>query len=178
MAENRIAEAERTSQIVQCFLVALDVHENIVRLVDLRDGIGQLAPTPVLEAVHAAIARGNHPFIALDHGGHLLALIGMDEKNDLVMPHDSSLRVISRPCEAAWCGKENARAAMPPVRSFGRAATGQSERGAKDTQSPYPTPLRGERLVLHHPRCRAASYKSIPAATDTFRLSTVPRCGR
>src|SRR5580658_256899 len=30
----------------------------------------------------------------------------------------------------------------------------------------------------HRPRWRAASYSSMPAATETLRLSTVPSCGR
>jgi hypothetical protein len=37
--------------------------------------------------VDAAAARGDVAFVAFDHGGHLLALIGMDDKYDFVMPH-------------------------------------------------------------------------------------------
>src|SRR6187402_2049934 len=107
VTQDGIAEAECSGQIVEGLLVALDVHENVVRLVDFGDGIGQLTSTPVLEAMHAAFAGGNHAFVALDHGGHLLALIGMDEKNDLVMPHGVLLTdLVSRPSRGvAGCGK-------------------------------------------------------------------------
>ena len=43
--------------------------------------------------MHAAFAGRDHALVAIDHCGHLLALIGMDQKNDLVMPHASSLRI-------------------------------------------------------------------------------------
>src|SRR5262249_11518960 len=106
-AQDRVAEAECTGQVIEDLLVALDVHQNIVRLVHFRDGIGQLAPTPVFQAMHAAFTGGDHALVALDHRGHLLALIGMHEKYDLVMPHDSSSRIMSRPSRgAARCGKE------------------------------------------------------------------------
>src|SRR6202012_1922031 len=102
-------------------LVALDVHENVVRLVDFGDGIGQLASTPVFEAMHAAFAGGNHAFVAFDHGGHLLALIGMDEKNDLVMPHGSSLRIGEPPVARliARCGKEPMASGFWGARAIG-----------------------------------------------------------
>ncbi len=58
-----------------------------MRLEHLLDGIRELAPAPVLDAVHLAAARGNGIAVALDHRGHLLALIGMHDENDLVMAH-------------------------------------------------------------------------------------------
>src|SRR5205814_10575600 len=67
--------------------IALDVHEHVVRLVDLLDLVGELPATPVLEAVHGALARRDDASVALDHLRHLLALVGMDDENDLVMPH-------------------------------------------------------------------------------------------
>ena len=60
-------------------------------------GYVELATAPVFEAMHAAAAGGDHALVALDHRGHLLALVGMDQENDLVVPHGSSLRIVSRP---------------------------------------------------------------------------------
>src|SRR6476659_3364581 len=51
------------------------------RLVHLGDRVGELAPAPVLEAVHRAGTAFDQPVVALDHGGHLLALVGMDDEN-------------------------------------------------------------------------------------------------
>jgi hypothetical protein len=55
--------------------------------VHLLQRVGELAPAPVLEAVHDAVARRDDALVALDHRGHLLALVRMDDEYDLVMPH-------------------------------------------------------------------------------------------
>jgi hypothetical protein len=78
-------------------LVALDVQQHVVRLVHLGDRIGELAATPVLEPVHLAAAGRDHALVALDHGRNLLALVRMDQEYDLVMPHESSLRLNEPP---------------------------------------------------------------------------------
>src|ERR1035437_4540778 len=80
-------------EFVQGFLIALDVHEHVMRLVHLGDGIGHLAPAPVFEAEDRTLAAGDRAAIALDHRGHLLALIGMDDEYDFVMSHAVSLWV-------------------------------------------------------------------------------------
>src|SRR3954454_7541196 len=126
MTQDGIAEAKCAGQVVEGLLVALDVHENVVRLVDFGDGVGQLASTPVFEAMHAAFAGGDHAFIALDHGGHLLALIRMDEKNDLVMPHEFLL--------TDW-GAARCEALLGAARSLWRRALGaRAIGGANGTQ--------------------------------------------
>ena len=87
MPQHRVAETEGAGELIERLLVGLDVHQHVVRLVDLGERIGELAPAPVLEAVHVAAAGGDHALVALDHRGHLLALIRMHQENDLVMPH-------------------------------------------------------------------------------------------
>ncbi len=79
------------SSSVERRLVALDVHQDVVRLVHLLDRIGQLAAAPVLEAVDLAAVAVVIVRVALDHRGHLLALIGMHDKYDFVMTHIHSL---------------------------------------------------------------------------------------
>ena len=87
VAQHRVVELERVLELGQGLVVALDVHEHVVRLVHLGDRVGELAAAPVLEAVHRAVAGRDDALVALDHRGHLLALVGMDDENDLVMPH-------------------------------------------------------------------------------------------
>src|SRR5207249_7084088 len=48
------------------------------------------------QPVNRAVAPGDDALVALDHGGHLLALVGMDDENDLVMPHALDL-LMGRP---------------------------------------------------------------------------------
>src|SRR5476649_97463 len=97
-------------EFVQGFLIALDVHEHVMRLVHLGDGKGHLAPAPVFEAVDHTLAACDGAAIALDHRGHLLALIGMDNKYDFVMSHAVSLWVkppVMRNAEARRPGSMN-----------------------------------------------------------------------
>src|SRR6185312_15205315 len=123
------AEPEGSGQLAERLLIALDVHQNIVRLVDFGDGIGELAPAPVLETVQAAFARGNHALVALDHGGHLLALIGMDQEYDLVVPHVSSLRIsVSRPSRGLRGAARRRRRGFGPGR---RPTAGTACAGAR-----------------------------------------------
>ena len=69
-------------------VAALHVHQHIVGFRHLGDWVGKLAPAPILKAMDLAIVAGDDVAVTLDHRGHLLALVGMDEKNDLVMSHD------------------------------------------------------------------------------------------
>src|SRR5581483_926349 len=66
VTQHRVAETESTGELVQDLLVALDVHQNVVRLVDLGDGISELATAPVFEAMHAAFTGGDHALVTLD----------------------------------------------------------------------------------------------------------------
>src|SRR3954452_27064 len=96
MAQNGVIEAEGVLELVQRFLVDLDVHEHIVGFVHLLDLKGELAPAPVFQSMDAAVAAGHHALVALDHRGHLLALIGMDDKYNFVVSHRISLWVSPR----------------------------------------------------------------------------------
>ena len=63
-----------------------------MRLVNLGDGISELPPSPVFEAMDPSAGRGDHRTVTLDHRGHLLALVGMNDEYDFVMTHaDRSL---------------------------------------------------------------------------------------
>ena len=58
VAQHRVVELERVLELAQRFLVALDVHQHVVRLVNLLDRVGELAPAPVLETVDPALVAG------------------------------------------------------------------------------------------------------------------------
>src|SRR5690606_2049993 len=101
-AQHRVVELERALELAQRLEAALDVHEHVVRLVDLVDGIGELAPAPVFQPVDLAVAALDERAVALDHGGHLLALVRMDQEHDFVVTHDDSSRIkASRRCGEA-----------------------------------------------------------------------------
>ncbi|CFO08902.1 Uncharacterised protein [Bordetella pertussis] len=74
-------------ELIQRGLAALDVHADIVGLDQLLDGIGQLTATPVFQAMHRAALAGDKRLIALDHGGHLLALVGVNDEHYFVVTH-------------------------------------------------------------------------------------------
>ena len=97
MAEHRIAEAERADELVESRLLALDVEQRIVRLVNLGDRVSELSAAPILFAVDASAGALDHAAVALHHRGHLLALVRMDQKNDFVVSHRNSLRFDSLP---------------------------------------------------------------------------------
>ena len=56
VAQHRVAEAERAGELGERLLIALDVEQDVVRLVHLGDGEGQLATAPILEAMHLTAA--------------------------------------------------------------------------------------------------------------------------
>jgi len=51
------------------FLVTLDVHQHVVRLVHFLDRVGHLATTPVFETVNLAALGVIRVPVAFDHGG-------------------------------------------------------------------------------------------------------------
>ncbi len=79
MAQDGIVEAEAVLQFVQGGLVALDVQQHVVGLVHFLNGVGQLTPTPVLQAMNLAAVAGDQGAIAIDHGRHLFALVRVDD---------------------------------------------------------------------------------------------------
>ena len=88
--------------------VALDVHEHVMGLVDLRERESQLAPAPVLEPVDLAVLRCHRRTVTLDHRRDLLALVRVDDETHLVMSHhilpmDKAARWVRR-CDATEVG--------------------------------------------------------------------------
>ena len=98
VADDRVAELEGARQLVECGVGALDVHEDVVRLVDLVDRVGELAPSPVFESVDRAAVRFDHRAIPLDHRRDLLALVGMDQEHHFVVSHRSLLAGLPPGC--------------------------------------------------------------------------------
>src|SRR5688500_3616686 len=68
-ADHGIVEAKGSVDLVQHVLAALNIHEHVVRLVDLTDGISELATSPIFKPVDAATARFDHRAVTLDHRG-------------------------------------------------------------------------------------------------------------
>jgi hypothetical protein len=93
VAQNRVVEPECAGKLVQRIAVHLDVHEDVVGLVDLVDREGQLAPTPIFHPVDLAAATLDERAVAFDHAGDLIGLIRMNEKHDFVVSHGASLWV-------------------------------------------------------------------------------------
>src|SRR3546814_15847452 len=90
---------------------------DVVGLDQVVDRIGQLAATPVLETVDLALAAFDQRLVALYHGGHLLALVRMDQEHDFVMTHVAVLVDIWPP--PGW-----AAARIDPPQ-LGRASSGE-----------------------------------------------------
>ena len=97
MAQHCVIKAEGAQQLVQSGLADFDVQKNIVRFVDLRDRMGQLAPPPIFFAVNLATLFFDHSAIAGDHGGDLLTLVRMNQEYDFVMTHIFFPMAMSRP---------------------------------------------------------------------------------
>ena len=93
MTQYGIVELERMIQFIQRFLITFDIHQHIMRFMNLLDQIAELAAPPVFQAMNSAIPGSNDGAVALDHCGHLLALVGMDNESDFVMAHIFSLWV-------------------------------------------------------------------------------------
>ena len=137
MTQHRVAEAKCARELVDGLLVALDVHENVVRLVDLGDGVGELPTAPVFLAMDAAVSGGDHALVAIDHRGDLLALVRMNQKYNLVVPHQSSLRFEGHP-ETRRCagvarsktGAQHTETHFRPQRAF-VARNGHNSLGRK-----------------------------------------------
>ena len=68
-------------------MVGLYVHQNVVGLMNLINWVCELPSTPVFRAVKNAARFGNQTLVFLNHRRHLLALIRMDQKNDLIVSH-------------------------------------------------------------------------------------------
>ena len=94
MPQDRVVVAERGLEFADDGVGGFDVHQNVVRLVDLVDQECQLAAAPVFEAVHHATVFLDGLGVALDHTRDLLALIRVDQKDDFIVSH----------CLSPWFG--------------------------------------------------------------------------
>ena len=79
MTKNGVVEFETVFEFGQRGVIALDVHQNVVRLVQLLDRIGELAASPVFETVDLPCTCGNKCLVALDHRRDLLTLVRVDD---------------------------------------------------------------------------------------------------
>ena len=73
-----------------------------MRLVHLGDRVGQLAPSPIFKPVDTAALPGDHRAIPLDHPGHLLALVRVNNKDDFVVMHADSLLMDVSQVDVDW----------------------------------------------------------------------------
>src|SRR5688500_6867600 len=134
MANDGVIKLERVLELGEGLVVALDIHEHVVRLVDLVDRVGELAAAPVFEAVNAAVAGGDHLPVTVDHRRDLLALVRMDDENDFVMTHQVA------PCglasRHAWHGEARAWGSWPAsgLESSANRDWQRSTEGANYTQ--------------------------------------------
>src|SRR5690606_37979659 len=109
MAQHCIAESECASELGERLAIAFDVHEDVVRLVDLRDRIRELAPAPIFKTMNDTVTGCDHRLIAFQHRRNLFTLVGMDQKYDLVMAHllppygDASRAEKPRSSKELWC---------------------------------------------------------------------------
>ncbi len=93
MAQNSIVEAEDTFQLFNHSRSAFNVHQHIMCLGGFFDRIGQQAPAPVFQTMDVALAVFDQGFVAINHRRNLITLVGMDQKNDLIVSHVISFRV-------------------------------------------------------------------------------------
>src|SRR5512145_1821551 len=120
-------------QLVQCFLVAFNVHQHVMCLVDLLNRVSQLTAAPIFQAVNDAFLGSDQCALALDHRGNLLALIGMHDKYDFVVSHYISLWIKAPRLRLRWSkvsetGHQSHRGAnysekSLPVKGFNRQAS-------------------------------------------------------
>src|SRR5262249_39444787 len=123
MAQHRVVKLEGMLELAQRLRVALDVHEHVVRLVDLRERESELAAAPILEPVDLAVlARYRRP-VTLDHRRDLLALVRVNDETHLVMSHHISLWIEPpaqvRRCDAAGTVRQGFKPNHPPTAAAG-----------------------------------------------------------
>src|SRR5258706_14580603 len=97
VAQHGVVELERVLELGERLVADFDVHKHLMRLEHLLDRVGDLAPPPVLDAMHLAVAGGDRVAVALDHPGDLFALVRMNDENDLVMAQVESPYGFSSP---------------------------------------------------------------------------------
>ncbi len=90
-----------TGELGQRLAVDLDVHQHVVGFVDLGDRERELPTAPVFQAMHGAVTGRDHALVAFQHRRNLLTLVGVHQKNDLVMSHCCSLWICRLDREAS-----------------------------------------------------------------------------
>ena len=97
VANHRIVETERAREFFKRFGVHFHIHQDVVRLVDLRNGIGELASAPVFHSMYGAAPAFDHGAVALHHSAHLFGLVRVHHEDYFVVSHfNSSSRVRRR----------------------------------------------------------------------------------
>jgi hypothetical protein len=91
-AQDSVVETKAILELIESRLITFDIHQHEMRLEHFMDGIRQLAPAPVFQAMNSAGCRFDNGTVSLDHGRNLGALIGVNQEHDFVMSHDCSSR--------------------------------------------------------------------------------------
>jgi hypothetical protein len=113
VAQHRIVETEASLEFVDRLGAALDVEQRVVGLGQMLDGIGKRATAPVLDAVDFAAFGFDERLVTLEHAGHLLALVRMDQEHDFIVTH----------CVSSWVSpRQRAGAGQPPEPESGGEA--------------------------------------------------------
>ena len=89
VTQHGVIELERMLNFFHHSLAGFDVDAEVVGFGKLLDQVHQLATAPIFHTMHSSAAGGNHAFVAFQHGWDLLALIRVDQQDDLVMTHNS-----------------------------------------------------------------------------------------
>jgi hypothetical protein len=150
VAQHGIVETERAFEFVAGLGAALDVQKHVMRLVNPVDGVGQLPPAPVFVTVDTAALALDDRAVALDHRGHLFALVGMDQEHHFVMTQGNPPFGYKPPgvrAPLAWC---NARWSKGDSRSGRRRGQARDFNGAEAHGQRawlFCTPRRSERVA-------------------------------
>src|SRR5690606_3203941 len=147
--------------------------QDVVSLVNIVDGVGQLTTAPVFQAVDLAAIFLDELGVALDHAADLLALVRVNQEDDFVMTHKCSLRVVA--CRA--CGQARSECRVVNL-SRGRATACRRGKGRRTSEGAGARKGAGTVLVYAgeqgHRRQRDAWYRNETVTTETFRLLTLP----
>jgi len=123
ITQHRVIEPEGTNELIERRFAALQIEHQVMGLMDLINGMGELAASPVFFAMDLAFGAFNHAPVAFHHGGDLLALVRMDQKHDLVVSQRiGSLRVVASRIVPVRQGVTNCLSAT----SYARAGAGSS----------------------------------------------------
>ena len=87
MTQYGIVKLEYAGDFFNRIMAALNVHHDVMRFVNLVDGMSQLTPTPVFGAMNGTARFRHYALVAFHHGRDLFALVRMNQKYDLVMSH-------------------------------------------------------------------------------------------